>query len=275
MALLPVSNSVEVQLRWLEEQQPDYLQTFPSNLAELARLALARDTRLARLREAWTVGEIVTPELRALCRDAWGVKVVDAYTTEEVGYLGLQCPDHEHYHVQSEFIAVEVIDTRGKPCRPGQVGPVVVTPLHNFAMPLVRYVLGDYAEAGPACACGRGLPVLSRIMGRVRNMLVTASGQLYWPSFGTRRLTDIAPVLQHQLVQKDFDLIEVRLVTARILSPEEEQAIRRRILSRLPAPFEIRFVYLNEISRSASGKFEDFMSEVAARGAGLPGDGQS
>lgn len=271
MAQLPVSASVEVQLRWLEEQQPDYVQTFPSNLAELARLALARGARLTRLREAWTVGEVVTPELRTLCREAWGVKVVDAYTTEEVGYLGLQCPDHEHYHVQSEFAAVEVIDTRGKACQPGHVGPVVVTPLHNFAMPLVRYVLGDYAEAGGQCACGRGLPVLSRIMGRVRNMLVTAAGQLYWPSFGTRRITEIAPVLQHQLVQKDLDLIEVRLVTARALTSEEEQAVRQRIQSRLPVPFEVRFVYVSEIPRSASGKFEDFMSEVAVPGANLPG----
>jgi phenylacetate-CoA ligase len=115
------------------------------------------------------------------------------------------------------------------------------------------------------------LPVLSRIMGRVRNMLVTAAGQLYWPSFGTRRITEIAPVLQHQLVQKDLDLIEVRLVTARALTSEEEQAVRQRIQSRLPVPFEVRFVYVSEIPRSASGKFEDFMSEVAVPGANLPG----
>jgi phenylacetate-CoA ligase len=53
----------------------------------------------------------------------------------------------------------------------------VVTPLHNFAMPLIRYAIGDYAEAGPPCACGRGLPVLARILGRARNLLTLPHGE--------------------------------------------------------------------------------------------------
>jgi phenylacetate-CoA ligase len=266
MAMLPTSEPVEAQLAWLEAQQPDYLITYPSNLAELARLALARGTRIARLREVQTLGEVVTPELRALCRDAWGVRVVDAYSSEEAGYLALQCPEHDHYHVQSEFALVEVIDARGRACESGGVGLVVATPLHNFAMPLVRYVLGDYAEVGAPCSCGRGLPVLRRVVGRVRNTLVTAEGERYWPSFGTRGLTEIAPILQHQFVQKSFDLIEARFVTAGPLTPEQEESLRRKILSGLPAGFRLTFAYPEQIARGAGGKFEDFISEVQAPG---------
>ena len=262
--LLPTSVAVDAQLRWLEKEQPDYLLTYPSNLYELLRLSLERGTRFPCLREARTLGEVVTPELRALCRDAWGVPVVDAYSAQEVGYFGLQCPDHDHYHVQSESVMLEVVDTQGKACAPGQVGLVVVTPLHNFAMPLVRYVMGDYAEIGQPCDCGRGLPVLSRIMGRVRNMLVTAAGERYWPSFGTRKLTNIAPVLQHQFVQKSHDLIEARLVTAAPLTRNQEDELRQHILSRLPGGFHMNFVYCQQIPRSANGKFEDFMSEIAS-----------
>jgi phenylacetate-CoA ligase len=265
--LLPIGTEIASQLAWLVEQQPDYLLTYPSNAAALARLALERGVRLPRLREVMTLGEVVTPELRALCRQAWDVPVVDAYSAQEVGYLGLQCPGYEHYHVQAECAVVEILDTRGKPCTAGQAGLVVATPLHGFAMPLVRYVVGDYAEAGGPCPCGRGLPVLNRVMGRTRNTLVLETGERYWPFFGTHRFTDIAPVLQHQFVQKSFGVIEARLVTARPLTAGEERQFERHVQSRLPVPFELKLVYVREIPRSASGKYEDFMSEIADAGA--------
>jgi phenylacetate-CoA ligase len=261
-ALLPITTEVAAQMRWLQEQEPEYLLTYPSNAGELARLALARGTRFSRLREVMTLGEVVTEELRALCREAWNVPVVDAYSAQEVGYMALQCPEQEHYHVQSEAVMLEVVNHRGKPCDPGQIGLVVATPLHNFAMPLVRYVVGDYAEAGEPCSCGRGLPVLTRVMGRVRNMLALADGQRYWPVLGSSGFAKIAPVLQHQFVQKSYDLMEVRLVTARPLAEREESALRRHIQSRLPGSFDVRFTYLDRIPRSAGGKYEIFMSEV-------------
>jgi phenylacetate-CoA ligase len=263
-ATLPISADVDAQLKWLERQQPDYLLTYPSNLAELLKSSAALGFRPARLREARTFGEILTSETRALCRETWGVPVADAYTSVETGYLALQCPQQEHYHVLSESVLLEVLDEKGAPCRPGEVGRVVVTPLHNYAMPLVRYEIGDYAEAGEPCRCGRGLPVLVKILGRSRNMLALADGTRYWPAFGSAGLAELAPILQQQLVQKDFHTLEARLVTARPLAPAEEESLRRHIQARLPAPFAIRFSYCDAIGRSNGGKFEDFVCELRA-----------
>lgn len=263
-ATLPIRTDVDTQLKWLERQQPDYLMTYPSNLAELARISIARGIQLPRLREARTFGEILDPETRDLCRKAWGVPVTDSYSSDEAGYIALQCPEHDHYHAQSESVLLEILDDQGGPCRPGETGRVVVTTLHNFAMPLVRYELADYAESGQSCRCGRGLPVLRRIVGRVRNMVIAADGKRYWPTFGSAGLASLAPILQQQFVQKSFDTIEARLVTARSLTSEEEARLRGHILSRLPVPFEIRFSYHDAIPRSAGGKFEDFVSELAA-----------
>jgi len=263
-ATLPIRTDVDTQLRWLERQQPDYLMTYPSNLAELARISIARGIRLPRLREARTFGEILDPETRELCRQAWGVPVTDAYSSDEAGYIALQCPEHEHYHAQSESVLLEILDDRDNPCGPGETGRVVVTTLHNFAMPLVRYEMADYAQVGVHCPCRRGLPVLERIVGRVRNLLVTADGKRFWPALGTRGITDIAPVLQYQVVQKELDLIEVRLVTAAPLTPGQEDGVRRHLQSRLPPGLRLRLVYCDSIPRSAGGKFEDFVSEIGA-----------
>jgi len=263
-ATLPVGTDVRTQLEWLKQQKPDYLLTHPTNLAELARQSLKCGIRVPGLREVRTRGEMLPRETRDLCRKAWGIPVTDVYSSNEVGYIALQCPDHEHYHVQSEGIMVEVLNAQGKACNPGEIGRIVVTLLHNFAMPLVRYEIGDYAEAGPPCSCGRGLPVLSRIMGRVRNVLILASGERFWPSFAAHDIDRIAPVLQYQFVQKDYGLVEARLVTAGPLTESQEEALRRHFLGRLPAGFELRLVYCDEIPRSAGGKFEYFVSEVAA-----------
>jgi phenylacetate-CoA ligase len=161
---------VDAQLEWLRRHGPHYLQTSPGNAAALARASIERGIRFPALREVRTSGEPVGPATRQLCRDAWNVPLTDLYAADEAGCIALQCPESEHYHVQSESVLVEVLDRQNKACAPGTVGRVVVTTLHNFAMPLVRYDIGDLAEVGAPCPCGRGLPVLKRIAGRVRDI---------------------------------------------------------------------------------------------------------
>ena len=261
--MLDVAADVDSQLAWLERERPGYLLTYPSLVAALAKSSLQKRARIEGLVEVRTLGEALGDDVRILCREAWGVPLTDVYSAEEVGYIALQCPEHAHYHVQSESVLVEVLDSQGRGCAPGEVGRVVVTDLRNFAMPLVRYEIGDYAEPGPACPCGRGLPVLRRIAGRVRNTLVTADGRRYWPTFGQRAFLEIADIRQHQFVQRAYDHVEARLVTAQPLSAEQEARLCARVASRLPAGMRVTVVRIDAIARGAGGKFEDFVSEIA------------
>jgi len=260
---LDIMSSIDVQLQWLQTQQPDYLLSYPSNIAELARQSSRHGIRLSRLREVRAIGEVLGDEVRDLCLKSWGVPVTDIYSTDEVGYVAIQCPESSHYHVQAENLFVEVLDENDMACAPGAVGRVVVTTLNNFAMPLVRYDIGDYAEVGAACPCGRGLPVLRRIMGRVRNMLRLADGGAYWPMLGTHSFAEMAPVVQHQFVQKRYDYVELRLVVSRALLPGEQAVLYRHVMSRLPQGVGLGIVCCTEIPRSAGGKFEDFVSEIS------------
>jgi len=163
----------------------------------------------------------------------------------------------------SEGLIVEVLDEQGNPCRPGQIGRVVVTDLHNFATPLIRYDLNDYAEVGEACPCGRRLTVLKRIVGRSRNMLLLPDGRRHWPFFGVFRFTEIAPIRQHQLIQRSREKIEVRLVADIPLTAEQEMRLIDLIQKSLGYPFELKLVYFDEkIPRGKGGKFEEFICEV-------------
>ena len=250
------------QLEWLLEVKPDYLLTFPTNAAALARLCLEGHRKPDNLRELRLVSEAVDTELRTLLQQAFDVPVVDAYSAQEAGYLALQCPDHPHYHVQSENVYLEVVDESGQPCAPGETGRVLITTLHNFAMPLIRYEIGDYATVGAACECGRGLPVLTRILGRVRNMVVLPNGEASWPNLAATFYRQAAPVIQHQVVQHDLEHLEARLVVERALSRDEEAALRNMIVKRIGHPFSVSFSYPERIERSRSGKYEEFVSHV-------------
>lgn len=164
------------QIEWLQQTDPDYLMSYPSHLAALAEAFCKRDLRLPRLREARTVGETVTEQQRVLCREAWDVPLTDIYSCEEIGCLALQCPETGDHHVQSENVLLEILDEQDRHCKEGEIGRVIITGLHNFATPLLRYELGDFAEVGPPCRCGRGLPVLRRILGRMRNRVRLPDG---------------------------------------------------------------------------------------------------
>lgn len=259
---ITIFTPISEQVAWLQREAPDYILTHPSVLQDLALYCQRENVQFPFLREVRTISEALPDGLRELCQKVWGIKLVDVYSSIELGYLALQCPDHDHYHVQSEGVLLEVLDDNGRPCGVGDVGRVVVTDLHNYASPLIRYEIGDFAEVGQACDCGRGLPVIKRIMGRYRNLLTLPTGERLWPLLGIQDLYKIAPVQQLQAVQHTLNDIEIRLVLPRELRSEERKELTSMFHEILGAPFNLDIIQVESIQRSVSGKYEEFISEL-------------
>ena len=181
----------------------------------------------------------------------------------ENGVLALQCPKHDTYHVQADSVIVEILDEGDQPCKPGEIGRVVVTDLHNFATPFIRYELGDYAERGEACPCGRTLPVLTRILGRTRNMLSLPNNVKIYPLLS--RLTWPTPELirQFQIIQHSLNEIEVKVTFTGPAGDEDKAGIIRSVDAFFKHRYQVRLSVCDEIARSPSGKFEDFQSLIA------------
>ena len=256
--------NIAAQVAFLEAEAPDYLLTFPSNLRLLLRAFRRSGRRLPSLRLVRTLSEQLDPDLRIECRETLGVPLVDTYGAKECGYIAIQCPEHDHYHVQSELNLVEVLAEDGTPCEPGETGSMVVTPLHAFAMPLLRYDLGDYAEVGEPCPCGRGLPVLRRIYGRKRDALTLPSGEKGSASIilGQRVFASMHAVVQYQVVQKSRTELEVRIVAERPLEKAESDQIVERLAKQVGSGFHIRLAFVDNIPRLPGGKYMDFVSEI-------------
>ncbi len=264
-AMLNVTATLPEQVAWLLREKPGYLISYPSNLAALAAYCIQQKTLFPDLLEVRTIGETLTPAQRSLFRSAWGVDTVDLYSCEEAGYIALQCPEHAHFHVQSENVLVEIVNEAGAPCGPGESGRVLLSSLHNFATPLLRYELGDHAVFGEACPCGRHLPVITQVLGRTRNRLILPDGRSEFPYLGehgqVHRLTGVH-VLAFQFVQHSVEEVEVKFVTDRVFTREETEKVTRMVQENLGHPFHIRLTRCEAIPSSARGKFEEFVSLV-------------
>jgi phenylacetate-CoA ligase len=250
-------------LNWLLARKPAYLGVYPPVLKDLARAALRRGVEL-KLDLIMAYAAVVDDETRELARAVFGCEIADTYGAEEVGHIAAQCRQCGEYHISAESVLLEVLRDDGTPAVAGEVGRVVVTPLYNFAMPLVRYELGDLAVVGSKPAkCGRGLPTLRRILGRTRNMFRLRDGRTIWPIVWLFELNRFIDAKQFQIVQTDFDDIEIRYLPNDRSRPVDLAGLTDKIGAVLRHPVQVSLHPVDKIARSQSGKFEDFISLVA------------
>ena len=263
---LDYRSSAAELLEIIVRERPAYLVTFPSLLRELVRESQLSGLRPQGLWEVRTTGEALAPQLRELTMAAWSapeipLRVSEIYSAAEAGIIAAPCREGNALHVQAEGVKLEILREDGGPCATGEEGRVVLTPLHNFAMPLIRYELGDRALLGPPCCCGRSLPVLAAIPGRARDMLTLPDGQHRFPYYAHNTMMQIDAIVQHQVAQTALDVVEIRLVVRRPLTVAEEAHVIGAATRGLGGAHKVRLVYRPEILRQASGKFAEFVNE--------------
>ncbi|HEY1880439.1 MAG TPA: AMP-binding protein [Caulobacteraceae bacterium] len=260
---IPISTDLETQLKLIDEFAPNALTIYPSNLIGLARLCAARGADVASLKLVSSIGETLSNETRDEVRAVLGVEMIDTYSSQELGCVAIQCAEGGGYHVMAEGLIVEVLNAEGEACQEEEAGRLVVTDLTNFATPLFRYDVGDWAVPGSACPCGRGLPTLKSILGRERNLVRFPDGTRRWPLVGFARYRDIAPVVQFQVVQDGRESLELRLVVERPLTEPEEDGIVAHLRETIGYPFNVRLTCFDgAIPPGRGGKFEEFMCLV-------------
>jgi phenylacetate-CoA ligase len=257
---IPTNIDIAEQVRLLAEFKPESLVVYPNNLDAIRRHCERRGIELEGIGRILTMSETLSPTVRTAAEAFFKARIFDCYSSAEVGIAALECPESGLYHVMAETLLMEVLDEGGNPCGPGETGRLVLTDLSNFASPVIRYDTADYAEYAGACPCGRGLLSLRRIVGRERNLLRRPDGQRYWPKLDVERYREAAPVVEHQLLQREIDLLEMKLVVETPLTAKQEADLAGAVNAAIGYPFRIRFTYFDgEIPRSASGKFEEFL----------------
>lgn len=242
--------------RAIRRARPAFVWGYAGVLYEIARVALDHGVSMHKPRFVISSGETLHTFMRPVIEQAFGCRVYDYYGSSEVGRVAAECRAG-NLHIFSFSCHVEVLDPSGQPTLPGQEGRLILTPLHNYTMPLIRYDSADMAEVGPSeCSCGCQLPTLSRISGRTVEFFVTSKGSLISGALISKLLRSCPWIMGFQALQKDIDQIEIffyRTIESEISQADIER-VNTEIGSMLGINCRIDWHEVAEIPRTPNGK---------------------
>ena len=260
---MPATYDMREQLRIIKQFQPGILLIYPNNLNIILDEMAADGGDFGFIKHVKTIGETVHQWQRDKTRAVLGLKIEDNYSSNEMGCMAMQCPDTDNYHVMTETVLLEIINDQDQPCAPGEVGRLVVTDLHNHASALIRYDIGDWAEAGELCSCGRGLPTIRRFVGREHSILSRPDGTRIWPIFYGAKMNDIAPVRQYQFIQHTLTSMEFRCFTEQPLTATQRAGLIALVQEALGWPYELDLrEYRQPLPTTARGKFQEYINRI-------------
>lgn len=200
---------------------------------------------------------------RKRIEETFGCKVFNRYGCEEVSLIACECEAHEGLHLNLHSLIVEFIKD-GRPARPGEPAAIVVTDLTNYGMPLIRYKVGDVGVlSDKKCSCGRSLPLMERLEGRVADFVMTPEGNLISGISLTENFAMKLPVIkQLQIIQEKTDFLIFKIVKGEGFTVETEEKIRSLARERFGSRMRYACEYVSAIPQEANGKYRFCISRV-------------
>lgn len=206
----PFETDMENKVARLIEFRPQAIVGYGSYIKTLAELVREKGAEV-RIKSIMTTSEALLDDTREELERVFGGRVFDQYGSVETGRTAAQCTAQGGYHMNLEGALIEVIDENGGHAAPGALGEVIVTNLMNYAMPFLRYRQEDMAALSQPgrCECGRELPMLERISGRLNDVIVTAGGRRIMPEYFYLTIREITGLNQFQVAQVSADKLKV------------------------------------------------------------------
>jgi phenylacetate-CoA ligase len=233
---------------------------YPSAVSILALLNNSMGNPVA-LKSVYCGSEMLSSECRKNIEQSFSCNVFNQYGAEEFGTIAWECPEEKNLHINSNAVLLEILDSNGKPKKSG-TGEIVLTTLHNHAMPLLRYKIGDCGSFGQECPCGRGLPVLKTLEGRSNDIITLPSGKKRTP-VSIDIMYGITGIQAYQVVQERTDHFLFRYVSDNGIPEESRKEVLERIgRATLGEKIKVEFEHVEQIPKTKSGKLSTVVSKV-------------
>jgi phenylacetate-CoA ligase len=247
-------------LRALRTYRPDTISASPTVLARLAEEMTDDDRRVVQRRLLTTGGEVLTQRIV----EAFGAPLYCFYGAHELSLIAWECKQTGEMHTCDDGLILEVLKD-GRPAAVGDVGEPVGTNLHSYAMPFIRYQLGDVVTQGlPACACGAPFGTIRAVQGRVIDYFRLPGGRSMHPYEIVTQLLKVAPwIRRYQLVQERKDLVVLRVVASPGPSPEQAARLRAVVEPILGPGVAFRLDPVAAIPPGPGGKVRVLVSMVS------------
>ena len=199
---------------------------------------------------------LLEPE-RGVIEAVFNCQVTNRYGCEEVGLIACECEQHRGLHLNVDHLVVEFLRDDGSQATPGEEANIVVTDLVNRGMPLIRYSVGDLGVLSDrGCPCGRGLPLMERVVGRQADFLKRPDGSLVaGVSLVERTLTAIPGIEQMQLVQDELHCVRAKLVRDSRFNEGSEYSLRNELRAVFGSEVTIQIDYVPALDQTCAGKY--------------------
>lgn len=237
--------------RW----RPSLIVTFATAAYVFAKFLLARGIEVPRPKGIITTAELLQPHQRRAIEEGFRAPVFDRYGAREVGLVASECESHEGMHIAADSVQVEFL-VDGRPAEPGEPGEIVVTDLLNYGMPMIRYRLGDVGvPTDRRCSCGRTLPMMEMLSGRVTDFLVTPNGKMLWGAYITLYAIAHRPGFEQvQLIQDARDRVLIKVVPGPQFARADLDYVGQRLGELMGGGVTFTYELVDEIPVGPGGK---------------------
>jgi phenylacetate-CoA ligase len=250
-------DKLEAMAREIAEWDPVLMDGYAEALDFLAHYLESRRDLPVRPRALMSSAQTLPEQSRALIEQAFGCRVFDKYGAREFSGIAYECEAHTGHHVVGEGFIVEVLRD-GQPVAPGEMGEIVITDLNNTCLPFIRYRIGDLGVAVDPdfqCPCGRGLPMLGSIEGRVQSIIQGTDGRFLPGSFFSHYLKEFDHAIQKfQVVQERPNAITFNVVKGGRYSDDVLEQVLATFRHHLGEEIEIATVFVDNIELVRTGK---------------------
>lgn len=257
--LLPVKE----QLASLKKIQPTILKAWPSVLRVLFNYTNDRLGEFIRPRAIITSGEACDDSLKKSIQKNMNVEMFNFYNAGEFGPIASECPAHEGLHVNDDQLILECLNN-GEPAKPGEPGAVVITNFNNFAMPFIRYCLGDISTfMGRPCSCGSNFPLIKPPIGEQADVIQLPHGKMLSVSALVNvTLRPFYKISQFRLIQETLHEFLLQVVLLEPGKLEVTSQIRSRIVECLGESAKLDIQIVDLIEENKLCKFSSFISKI-------------
>ncbi len=248
----------------LQQYGPKLLTSYPSPLEHFAYFCEKHNVQFPSLRAIICSAEQLAETQRKLFEKVFRVPVFNRYGCREFGNVAQECEYHCGLHINTERVIIEVLREDGSECEPGEIGELVITDLDNEVMPFIRYRSGDMGSwSEKECRCGRGLPLLEKIDGRVFDLIHTPSGNSISGTFWTLLLKHISTgILNFQIIQETLKKITISLqMKEKTLTANQDFQLRHQIKETAPE-LDVEIEYVDSIEPTPGGKNRFIISKI-------------
>ena len=246
----------------IDRYRPDIIVAYVGPLVQLAEWLLACGHKVWQPHAIIGGAEAMHGFQRDAIQQAFEAPAFNTYGCREFMLIAAECEQRHGLHVNSDHLVVELRlpDGAASGCT---TGDVIVTDLFNYGMPFVRYANGDMATASTQrCACGRGLPLLARVEGRILDAIRTPGGHVLPGEFFPHMLKDVPGVQRFQLVQRRLDHLDLSIVRGAGFDDASLEYIHREVDKVLGDSVQLHCHFVDEIPLTRSGKRRVTVSEL-------------